>query len=167
MLRGKDHQISHPFNILLFIVNLISIGLFAYICISFFFDVEKEGFILFIQLATAYATFILSKFAIEKIISNIFSIDEIVDYYLFHKISYRNLIALFLLPPIIVFFYGIPPTSIWLYSLVAAALLVNLIVLIDFYLKIQKEILSKWFYFIVYLCALEIAPYIILYKLIT
>lgn len=165
-LKGKEHNIYHPFNILLFVVNIISVSLFLFICSIHFFEIEKPPLPLFLQIATGYTFLVLVKFSVEKIVSNIFSMDEIVDYYLFHKLSYRNFIALMLLPLNVVLLFSLPPTSMILYITIGLMLLINFLVLISFYFKIQKEIFSRWFYFIVYLCALEIGPYFILYKLI-
>lgn len=38
---------------------------------------------------------------------------------------------------------------------------------IKFQLRFQNEIIRHWYYFILYLCTLEIAPYILLYKVVS
>ncbi|MGB7786827.1 MAG: DUF4271 domain-containing protein [Salinimicrobium sp.] len=168
LLKGKNANIFHPFNMLFFAVNLISVGLFIYI----FFRGHTEILpdrpkVLFLRIITAYGAFVLLKFSFEKIIANIVGVDSLMNYYLFYKLSYRNFMALILLPASILFIYVWEPTLLALYIFLSLILIINLIILLSVYRKNQQFILSHWFYFILYLCALEIGPYFILYKLIT
>jgi len=168
MFRGKKNKAFHPFNILLFFVHLISFSLLFYLFFNFFWgDTTIEPVFLFIRIATAYGSFILLKFALEKIVGNIFDLDAQIDSYLYQKLSYRNFIGLILLIPSLIFIYTFTPTAFTLYSLLGILVLSNLFSLLLIYRKNQSLITGSWFYFILYLCALEIAPYIILYKLIT
>jgi hypothetical protein len=168
MFRGKKNKAFHPFNILLFFVHLISFSLLFYLVFNFFWEESslEPGF-LFIRIATAYASFILLKFGLEKIVGNVFDLDAQIDSYLYQKISYRNFIGLILLIPSLIFIYTFTPTAFILYSLLGILALTNIFSLLLIYRKNQSLITGNWFYFILYLCALEIAPYIILYKLIT
>lgn len=168
LIQGKEAKIFHPFNILLFAVNIFSVALFIYICYQTFITSEiPRPKILFIRIATAYAAFVLLKFSLEKILANIFSIDNLMDHYLFHKLSYRNFISLVLLPVNIAFIYIWKPTSQALYIFIAVILFINIVTLLGIFRKNQQQIINHSFYFILYLCALEIGPYFILYKLIT
>ena len=168
LLKGKDPNISHPFNLLLFTINVISVSIFAFVFYKVFQQEPPERpKIVFLRIATAYATFVLLKFSLEKIIANILSIDRKVNHYLFYKLSYRNFIALLLLPFCMFFLYFEEPGTTTLYVFLAVILLMNLITLLSIYRKDTRYISGHWFYFILYLCALEIGPYFILYKLIT
>ncbi|MFD0977532.1 DUF4271 domain-containing protein [Salinimicrobium gaetbulicola] len=168
LLKGKDPNVFHPFNLLFFTINVITVTLFAHV----FYEVFSEGTIdrpkvLFLRIATAYSALVLLKFSLEKIIANVLSVDQKMNYYLFYKLSYRNFMALVLLPVCIVFIYIWEPSALALYITVGIILLMNFITIASIYRKNQNYILSNWFYFILYLCALEIGPYFILYKLIT
>ncbi len=168
VLKGKDPKIFHPFNLLLFTINVISVGLFIFIFYRTLGTPEIERpKILFTRIATAYAAFVLLKFSLEKILANILSIDKKMDHYLFFKLSYRNFIALLLLPFGVAFIYIWEPTSRVLYISLGIILLMNFVSLLSVYQKNHQYILNYWFYFILYLCALEIGPYFILYKLVT
>ena len=168
LLKGKNPKIFHPFNLLLFSVNVISAGLFIFIFYRAFLEepIIRPG-IVFLRIATAYAAFVLLKFSLEKIIANILSIDKKVNYYLFYKLSYRNFMALALLPFCMFFIYFQEPGITAFYIFLAGILLVNLITLLSIYRKDTQYISNHWFYFILYLCALDIGPYFILSKLIT
>lgn len=169
VFRGKEYKAFHPFNILMFLVNIMAVSLFLYLVLKHFWAEEnfEEPLIIFIRIATAYTSFVLLKYGIEKIIANIFDLDEKIDHYLFQKLSYRNFGALFLLFPLLLFFYSFPPSAPVLFGLLGLLILTNIISLTNIYKQNQNLISANWFYFILYLCALEIAPYIILYKLFT
>ncbi|WP_072877726.1 DUF4271 domain-containing protein [Salegentibacter echinorum] len=168
MFRGKKNKAFHPFNILLFCIHIISISLLLFLFFNLFWsEPEIEPGIIFIRIATACGSFILLKFGLEKIVGNVFDLDEVVDSYLYQKLSYRNFTALILLIPSLIFIYTYTPTPSALYTLLGLVVLTNVFSLLLIYRKNQNLISGNWFYFILYLCALEIAPYIILYKLIT
>ena len=168
LLKGKDPNLFHPFNVLFFTVNTIAVGLFIFVA----FETFSEGDIirppiLFLRIITAYAGFVLLKFSLEKILANVLALDSKMNYYLFYKLSYRNFIALILLPISVSMIYIWQPGEIGIYIIFGFILLLNLVTLLGIYRKNQQYILDHWFYFILYLCALEIGPYFILYKLIT
>ena len=167
ILRGKDPKIFHPFNLLLFTINVISVGLFIFIFYKAIYPEIERPKILFTRIATAYAAFVLLKFSLEKILANILSIDRKIDHYLFFKLSYRNFMALILLPLCMAFIYVWEPSLRVLYISLGIILLMNFVSLLSVFQKNQQYILKHWFYFILYLCALEIGPYFILYKLVT
>ena len=122
-----------------------------------------EGFLSFIQFFTIIFTFILGKYLVEKIIATSFNIEEFNEQFNLHKVNYRAYIGLVLLPVNVVLFYNLTPRAWVLYiilGLIGAAGVLSYIISLRIY---QKLILSKLFYFILYLCALEIAPYFFLY----
>ena len=150
------------FTISFFIVQVISYTFLLQFVLSYFKLVKTSG-ITFTQLFTVIAFFILAKFLIEKIIATAFSIEEFSEQFNLHKVNYRAYIGLLLLPINVVLFYNIAPTRILLYLILAiiiAATIISYLVSLRIY---QKLILAKLFYFILYLCALEIAPYYFMY----
>ena len=165
--KGKENKAFHPFNILLLSVQAIAVSIFLFIAYRYFFTLEQPPLIVFIRIFTAYVCLLLIKAGIEKIIGNIFEMDEKMDYYLFQKFSYRNFISLILLLGSLFLIYTLNPTALLLGVMGGTALLANSVALIIIYRRNQSVLSANWFYFILYLCALEIAPYIILYKLIT
>ena len=165
--KGKENKAFHPFNILLLCMQALVISIFIFIAYRYFFEFQQPALIVFIRIFTAYICFLLIKAGIEKIIGNIFEMDEKIDYYLFQKFSYRNFISLFLLIASLFLIYSINPTALLIGVIGGTAIAANSIALFIIYRRNQTALGANWFYFILYLCALEIAPYIILYKLIT
>ncbi len=163
----KPNKLSSPFNAVLLVLQIASVSLFLFLCFDVFeISVASSEIMLFFKIAIIYTVIVLFKLLVEKIIGTIFSIDNIIDEYLFYKVSYRNFMGVLLLPINIVFVYAFQPTKIICIILFVLLVVLNLIVLISFYRKNENIILNHLFYFILYLCALEIAPYFILYKLI-
>lgn len=165
-VRGKDDAVYHPFNIMLFVIQSVCVSIFIYLLFQAYNPVETEkNNWLFVQIYSGYTIFVLIKFSIEKIIANVFSIDSIIDQYLYQKLSHRNFLALLLFLANLFFLYIFYGTRMSLLIFGIAILLFNAIALFYSYKKNGNLITSNFFHFILYLCALEIAPYIILYKM--
>jgi len=168
LVHGKNDEIRHPFNLLLFIAQVISVSLFIFLFIKKDSpQIIQSNSWLFVQICSGYIIFILIKFSIEKIIGEIFSIGTVVNNYLYQKLSYRNLLGILFFVGNIFFFYVIEPSINLLIGLVISMVVINVLALFYSYRTNGKLILSNFFYFILYLCALEISPYIILYKALT
>ena len=124
---------------------------------------QKTNWVTFVQIVTGIAAFILSKYLIEKIIATSFKIEEFNEQFNLQKVNYRTYIAMLLLPLNIILFYNdfSQPFVIYiLFGLIILASIAAYLISLKIY---QKLILGKLFYFILYLCTLEIAPYYFLY----
>lgn len=162
---GKNDELNHPFNMMLFAGQIICVSIFVYLLFEVFNPTEiQNNEWLFIQICTGYSVFVLIKFSLEKIVGNIFSFDEIINEYLYQKLSYRNFLGVLFFIGNLFFLYAFPPSAIALLIFGSVIVLLNAIALLYSYKKKGKLILDNFFYFILYLCTLEIAPYIILYK---
>ena len=151
------------FTFLLFIVQVLSFGFFIQYLFYYFGYSQKWDWLLFIKIITGLSFFILAKYLIEKIIATAFDIEEFAEQYNMLKVSYRNYIALLLLPITIILFYNDKITTTFLYAILAIMLFCNLLIYLKGIKIFQKTIIGKLFYFILYLCTLEIAPYYFMY----
>ncbi|WP_103865072.1 DUF4271 domain-containing protein [Aquimarina sp. I32.4] len=164
----KPNKLSSLFNAILLLFQIASVSLFIFLCFDTFeWQVIPSQITLYFKITIIYTVVVICKLLIEKIIATIFSIDSIIDEYLFYKVSYRNFMGVILLPTNILFIYALQPSKIAFIILLILLVILNTIVLFSFYKKNESIILNHMFYFILYLCALEIAPYFILYKLIS
>jgi hypothetical protein len=151
------------FTIALFLVQIISFAFFIQLSLSHFGYASKTDWIFYIQTITFLFYFVLSKFLIEKIIATAFNIDEFIEQFNLQKVIYRTYIGLFILPiNVILFYYDNISRSIPLLIL-GIILTVNTFAYFVSVKNYQNLIFSKLFYFILYLCALEIAPYYFMY----
>jgi len=164
--RESSHLMS-GFNVLLLIVNLISFSFFIQLIFFHLGIGEKADWILFLRIVTLLTVFILSKFLIEKIIATIFGIEEVIEQFNLLKVTYRTYIGLLLLPLTIILYYSNNIANAIIYSIIIILLTINLLTYFISLKIYQNFIFSKFFYFILYLCTLEIAPYYFIYYLIT
>ncbi|MBT8261364.1 MAG: DUF4271 domain-containing protein [Bacteroidia bacterium] len=166
LVQGKNNEIQHPFNILLFISQVISVSLLIYLIIKVSSpETVSSNPWIYIQISTAYAAFVLVKYYLEKIVSVIFSLEPLLNQYLYEKITYRNLLSIVVFLGNLVFFFIYEPTLTVLLTFLGIMVIMNVVSIIYSYKTNGKLILRNFFYFILYLCALEISPYFILYKL--
>ncbi len=151
------------FTISFFVVQLISFTFLIQFLLSYYGLAEKTSWVTFVQILTFIAVFILSKYLIEKIIATSFNIEEFNETFNLHKVSYRAYIGLILLPVNIILFYNNDPQPFVIY-IILALIFTGSVISYTVSLRLhQNLILNKLFYFILYLCTLEIAPYYFMY----
>ena len=161
LAKGKSEELRHPFSILLFVIQIISIALFVNL---FFLEKGKANMILFLKILFVVFVFIIVKTSIEKMIGAIFSIEKVIDHYIYEKLSYRNFLSLLLIIANLIFYFSIKPDLNILLILTGILFLGNMLILSYSYKNYRSLIFSNLFYFLLYICALEISPYLILYK---
>lgn len=151
------------FTISFFAIQIISFAFLIQFFLSYFNLVEKDSWVSFIQIFTLVAVFILSKYLIEKIIATSFNIEEFNEQFNLHKVNYRTYIGMLLLPINIILFYNEPPHIIVIWIIIGLIVLTSAASYLISLRLYQNAIIGKLFYFILYLCALEIAPYYFMY----
>lgn len=168
IIKSREHKALFGFNVIMLIVHILIISLFIFTALRTFTPATIENTaVVFLRIITAYGFFILLKFTVEKIIANVFDIDNIADHFLFQKHTYRNFISLLLFPIAIFLIYSQDPREIIFYVVLGIFIAAGAYLLLQVVKKNEGVISRNWFYFILYLCALEITPYVILFKLIT
>jgi hypothetical protein len=151
------------FTIFLFIVQIVSFSFFIHLLLTSFDYIIKTDWISFIQVFTFLTVFILSKYLIEKIIGTAFDIEEFVEQFNLQKVSYRTFIGLFLLPFNCFLFYNDSISHNLMLFFLFIILIINVLTYLLSIKNYQNLLIGNLFYFILYLCALEIAPYYFMY----
>jgi hypothetical protein len=159
----ESSQLFSWFNVALMSVLFVSMSFFIQLILDYMGLASRYNWILFIQLLTMCSIFILSKFLIEKIIAVAFDFEEVIDQYNLQKVNYRTYISLCLLPINMLLFYTDNLSVSVIYTLIALVLIANVLSYLNSLKIYQKFIIGKLFYFILYLCTLEIAPYYFVY----
>ena len=163
LTKGKFEELKHPFSVLFFLIQVLTLSLFIFL---FFLEKREVSATIFIKITLASFTFILIKTCIEKLIGSIFDIETIINNYIFTKLSYRNFISLFLIVLNFIFYFSVEPTILLLFIFSGFIVLLNLFILFINYKNYRSLIFINFFYFLLYICALEISPYLIIYKVI-
>jgi hypothetical protein len=151
----------------MFFLQLISFSFFILLALQQFEAKENNSFILYIQVFTFLCVFILSKLLIDKIIATAFKIEEFAEQFNLLKVNYRTYLSMLLLPINIILFYNPISSNSFFWSLIVLLFSLNVVTYIVALKLYQNLLLRKIFYFILYLCTLEIAPYYFIYNWFT
>ena len=155
----------YPFDYFLQINFVISLGLFVFI-----YNVTYNGnrlsfnFLEFLDIIQIIVAFLVLKNLTELVISWFFNIQWLTNLYLNEKINYNSLIGLIILLINVLILYFFNPSINVLFIFIYIILLLKLTAYINSFILHQKKIKKSWFYFILYLCTLEIIPYLLLYN---
>src|SRR5690606_22286599 len=160
----KEQKFFDKFDALLFINLIISASIFGFLIYDFTIKHNQPTPNIMFKLTVGIGVFILIKVLLERLIASLFEIDKLIDDYLFQKITYKNYLGILLLPINALLLFSFIPTLKIIYIIIILLLIVNVIGAITTFKPHQSLLKRNFFYFILYLCTLEIAPYIILYK---
>jgi len=145
-------------TLLLFSTSIISLFLYFLLKNSTVnFTANTTSFFIIFLLVFS---FLVLKWSLEFLISKLFEVNNQVRYFLFLKYSYLHTISFCLFVLLIIYVYGYKNYSVVLLPLLFLIFIRVLLLLINN----KKLITSKLFYFILYICAFEIAPLFILIK---
>jgi Domain of unknown function (DUF4271) len=109
----------------------------------------------------------LFKYVIIKMIGWIFNLNRAADFYLFVVFMANKIIGIFLLPILVLItFSGQVLTEVGVTLSIIMICVFYIYRFIGSYSTLRKEIKISGLYFILYLCAFEIAPLLLIYKVL-
>jgi len=152
------------FNFIFIFIFIIVISLLLFVATSLYGFNNNYELIFFFKIFVFALSYMLGRFIIGFLLSILFEKEKEQQYFTFLKLSYLSSFSILILPFLIVNFYINSTIYSHLILILACLLLIYF-----FVLQVknnQNLVFSNIFYFILYLCALEIAPYIIVYKLL-
>ena len=166
---GKEGKlIFNGFNAFLFLIQMLIMSLFTFLLIQFYFVemVDDHGLFLFLKIVFGILSFFLIRYLIGFLLALLFETNKSHKEIVFSKISYLFAITIIILPLLLLAYY-VKNYNLVLFQLVSLLFGALLIVRYMFVLKNNKRVaLSRLFYFMLYLCALEIAPILLVFKII-
>ena len=157
------NNMKSGFTISLFFVQMVSLSLFIHYIISLTNLTSLDSFPTYLRILSILIFFVLVKYFIEKIIAVCFNIEDFAEQYNLVKVSYRSYLGLLFFPLIAILFYNQITSPYFIWIVLGIFLIFNVILFILLLKNYQKIFSQFLFYFILYLCTLEIAPYVILY----
>jgi len=166
----NSYSKSTPLLINVFNITFVAIVIIVISLLIFAAFMQKDfaqnisDIMLFFKILIYVFIFIIARFIVGFLLAVLFEKEKEQQYFTFLKLSYLSNFSILILPLLIINFYINSTLFSMLLLIIAGLLLLYL-----FVLQIknnQKFVFSNMFYFILYLCALEIAPYVIVYKLI-
>jgi Domain of unknown function (DUF4271) len=165
----REQVLQSPFpSLLLNSLFILSGGLYGAFLGRFYHFGSPEHFWLhFLYVAIILTVLYLFKYLILRIAGWIFNIRRAVDTYLFVVFMTNKIIGIFLLPfVVLISFAGQSVTEI---SITLSIIMVCIFYIYRFvasYSTLYKEIKISGLHFFLYLCALEIAPLLLIYKVL-
>ncbi|HEV3224598.1 MAG TPA: DUF4271 domain-containing protein [Puia sp.] len=165
----REQVLQSPFpSLLLNILFVFSGSLYgAYLMRFYHYGSPDRFWIHFQYFAIILSLLYLLKFLILKIIGWIFNLNRAVDIYLFVVFMTNKIIGSFLLPfLVLITFSGPLLTEIGITLSIVMVCLFYVYRFIAAYSALHKEIKISGLHFILYLCAFEIAPLLLIYKVL-
>lgn len=163
---AKDQKFIDQFDSFLFVNLALSFSVFIYFVYSTFVSPIDFELVSFLKLLFAVSIIIIIKTLLERLIASLFEIDSLIDDYLFQKTTFKNFSGLVFLIANLFLLYTEISMDIIIIVAFTLVCLINLIGFLTSFKNYQKLINPNFFYFLLYLCALEIGPYVLLYKVI-
>jgi hypothetical protein len=151
-------------NIFFFLVA----GLYVFLLIRYYGAVPNVPFWLLLLYCTGTITLVyLAKFIILKLTGWIFNMQEAADTYIFIVFLVNKLLAIFLLPMLIIITFSLAGwAKVFLtLSYVTVAGFFGYRYVVSF-APVRREVKVSQFHFFVYLCAFEIIPLLLIYKVL-
>ena len=161
----KGHKFLDAFDILLFLNFCINGALTGLLSYNHFAQKLGMDAVLFLKLVVLLGTWIFIKILLKLAIGYAFDIPKLFHSYVFQQVSFMNFMGIILLPLNSLLIFGLPNHHILLVTTLVisgAILVLGLMASIKTY---QNLLINNFFYFILYLCTLEIGPYVLLCSL--
>ena len=124
-----------------------------------FFKVQNFELIIYYELFKYVFIFFASKVLFDIIIGKVFSINLIMKNYVWQKLVYCNSLGIILLMFNFFIAYTIFDKQFMVSFFIALSVLYLIFAYFSIFFSMKKVIYKNWFYFILYLCTLEIIPY--------
>ncbi len=158
--------IINPFHVIFFFVSIFSIALLIY----YYFDIFKPQYIdyssiFFLKVFIAVILYIIIRVIVGLFLGVIFEKQNEQKYFTFLKISNLSLFSIYLFPLLIIISYT--ALSYHKFFFILGIFLLSILMVSRYFsmIKNSKINFNNLFYLFLYLCALEITPFIVVYKL--
>ncbi|MBD0851525.1 DUF4271 domain-containing protein [Maribacter arenosus] len=160
---NKKEKIMNWFNLFWGLFLIINFSLFVYLFLDVFHKTDQiSSTLAFPWIIMALILYLFVKLGMQLGNGYIFGIQKMVTEIVFKKLSYFNYSGMIMFLANIFLTYIFVGSKVVVYVAILLILLINVIGWITILRNYQKLITSYFFYFILYLCALEIAPLILI-----
>ncbi|ARV15957.1 DUF4271 domain-containing protein [Polaribacter sp. SA4-12] len=158
----ENYSFFNLFQSVIFVFSMLVLSLLMYTILLFYASSIEQGFYVFMKITGVVFSYFSIKWLLEFLFSHLFKIEKQVKFFLFSKSSYLYSVSFILLIGLVLVEYSQLNTRFLVYFSVLL-FSIRFILLI---VRNKKLVFSELFYFILYLCAFEIAPLFILFKLL-
>jgi uncharacterized membrane protein len=163
---GKKEKLLNWFQAFFTFFQVINFSLFIYLAAKILLPktdyTQIDEIYYYPLILLCLLIFIALKVSIQLGNGFIFNTNKFISEVIFKKLSYLNYSGFVMFAANIVLTYIHKDSAVVVYLAIALILLVNIIGWITLLRNHQKFLASNIFYFILYLCALEIAPLVLI-----
>jgi len=124
-----------------------------------FFSNKNFDIVIYIKYIKYLIIFFTIKILLEMIIGGLFSINKIIKNYIWLKLIFNNSLGIILLLFNFLIAYSTFDNDNLISILMSLSLFYCLYGYLSIFFSMKKVVYKNWFYFILYLCTLEIIPY--------
>jgi hypothetical protein len=167
-LREQLHQSPLP-SLLLNVLFIVSAGLYASFLIRHYQVMEQIEFpLLFAICSGSLVVLYTLKFALLKLAGWIFNRSNATDAYIFIVFLVNKMIGILLLPFLVIMSFA-TSTNLNEVAITVSLMMIAALFIYRFitgYKNIRNEIKLSVFHFFIYLCAFEITPVLLIYKVL-
>jgi len=160
---NKKEKLINWFHIFFTLFQIINFSLFVFLAANVFFAADENTYpLMYPIILGSILGFILLKVILQLGNGFIFGSNKTMSELIFKKLSYLNYTGLIMFLANLLLAYVTRDSHIVVFGAIFLILLINIIGWVTLLRNHQKFITNYFFYFIVYLCALEISPFIII-----
>ena len=153
------------YQVLSFIVQLLSISLLLYF-LTDIFDVKTadNDLKLYLKIILGVGLYFLIRFVVGSFLATIFNFETLHKKIFYEKTSFLNNLILWLLPFLVLTSYAKDFGVFFLKFTFVIFIILAIIRYVILIVNNNKLVFNHLFYFILYICVLEIAPLVIIIK---
>ena len=160
---NKKDKLLNWFHVFFTIFQLLNFSLFLYLAKDMLFEAKHITYpYIYLIILGSLILFLLVKILLQLGSGFVFNNGKTISEFIFKKLSYFNYSALIVLLANIILTYVLTDSKTVVFTSIFLIILINAIGWFTIIKNHQKYITSHFFYFILYLCALEIAPFVII-----
>lgn len=164
---GELSEVFSLFNGLLFFIQNLTLSLFIYVySVPFIPEGQDAGFQFYISVFSGINIYFVFLYFVGKMMALLFRFNDVFEWNRILRFSYLKSLVLLVLPMLVFHIYAFPENEVMVWFSVVVLLLFLLIRLILILVSNIKQFSYNWFYFILYICSLELLPLMLLYLLV-
>jgi hypothetical protein len=162
-LYNKKDKLLNWFQVFLTLFQVINASLFLYTIGKLFLGIPKnDDPLVFLGILGGLVVFLLLKISFQLLSAFIFDSEKTILEIIFKKLTYFNYSALVMFLANAVLNFIFIDSKIVVYVAIFLILVINIIGWSTLLKNHQNFIATNFFYFILYLCALEFAPFVLI-----
>ncbi len=164
---NKKDKLLNWFHIFFTIFQVLNFALFIYLAKAILFESSNDNYpMIYLLILGLLLLFILLKVILQLGNGFVFNTNKTISEFVFKKLSYLNYSGMVMFLSNVVLVYVLKDSEAVVYVTIFLILLINGIGWVTVVRNHQKFIANNFFYFILYLCALEISPFVIIGSLL-